>query len=363
MRKKIIILTIFFLGLFMVLTGCGSGGSNSSSSSSGSEGKKELVVVSWGGAGTDAQRAAWYEPFTKETGIKIIEVSPPSTSQIKAQVDSGNVEWDVVLLDIPNIDSLKKDGDYLENIPYDEMDQELLSNLPEEAKRDDGLGAYYWGWALAYRTDVFDVAPKGWEDFWDTEKFPGPRTMPDQPHSNMEVALMADGVKKTDLYPIDENMAEKALDKISEIEPEISSFWKAGAEGARLLADKEAVMGNVFATQAASLIRDGVPVAIQWNQGIYAMDYWVVPKGKMSDEVIQFLEFISQAERQADLSNELPYGPVNKEALQYVDEDIRENLVTHPENLEQMILYDNKNWWGSVISQYRERWEEWKLEQ
>lgn len=352
------------LAAMLVISACGKTGSDSASPNSGdttneSEGKDQLVVVSWGGAGTEAQRAAWYEPFEQETGIEIVEVTPPATSQLKAQVDSGNVEWDVVLMDKTQIGSLTKDGDYLDEIPYEEMDQELLSGIPEEAKRDFGYGAYFWGWALTYRTDVFDKEPQGWVDFWDTDRFPGPRTMPDQPHSTLEVALLANGLDPEDLYPVDE---ETALAKISELKSNISSFWQAGAEGVQMLADKEAVMGQVFSVQAASLIQDGVPVEIQWNQGLYAMDYWVVPKGQMSKEVIQFLEFISQPERQAALSNELPYGPVHEDALEFVNEDVKDNVVTNPKNIEKMVPYDHADWWGAHRDELSQRWQEWKLE-
>ncbi|GAB3794013.1 ABC transporter substrate-binding protein [Virgibacillus kimchii] len=354
MRVKILLIAVFSL-LLIFTAACGD-------ENAGADENDELVIVSWGGAGTEAQTEAWFEPFSEETGIEINVVTPPSASQIKAQVDSGNVEWDIVLFDTPNIDTLINDGDYLEPIPYEEMDQSLLEGMPENSMMEHGIGAYYWGWALTYRSDRFDDPPQNWGDFWDTEQFPGPRTMPDQAHSNMEVALMAMGEDEENIYPIDEAKAQRALDKISEIEPEISTFWNAGAEGVQALADEEAIMGNVFTVQAASLIQDGVPVEIQWNDGIYAMDYWVVPKGQMSDAVIQFFEFISNPERQAALSNILPYGPVHTEALDYVDEDIKENLVTYPENIEQMMEYNNDGSWGAVYNDYAEWWEEWKLE-
>ncbi len=35
-----------------------------------------LVITSWGGSYQDAQRKAYYKPFEKEFGIKIIEDSP-----------------------------------------------------------------------------------------------------------------------------------------------------------------------------------------------------------------------------------------------------------------------------------------------
>jgi putative spermidine/putrescine transport system substrate-binding protein len=357
MKRRLISVILTCFGL-LFLVAC----SNSNDDTTSDTGKKELVVASWGGAGTEAQRVAWYEPFTEETGIKIKEVTPPSAAKLKAQVDSDNIEWDVVLLDSASISSLIKEGEYLEDLPYDKFEKELLEKLPEEAKRNDGIGAYYWAWALTYRTDAFDEVPQGWKDFWDVDKFPGPRTMPNEPTANLEFALMAMDVDPEDIYPIDEEKREVALDKISEIEPHVSKFWDAGAEGAQLLANNEAVMGNLFTAQAAAVIKYGAPVEIQWNGGMYAMDYWTVPKGQMSEEALKFIKFISQPERQAALAEEIPYGPVHEDAFDYIDKDIQKTLVTYPENIEKMTRFDTQDWWGSVFDEYFERWEQWKLE-
>src|SRR5262249_23762536 len=58
---------------------------------------QELVVVHWGGAGGDANRKAYFEPFSKETGIRIIEQTGPGMEKVKAQLDSGTVTWDVLV--------------------------------------------------------------------------------------------------------------------------------------------------------------------------------------------------------------------------------------------------------------------------
>lgn len=368
MRMKEIFLVLALVTV-LALTACGSTNNSAESKEQITndenkqnekvEGNEELAIVSWGGLGTDAQRTAWYEPFTEETGIKIVEVTPPSTAQLKAQVDSGNVEWDVVLMDKSQLDLLMREGDYLDEIDYEAMDQNLLAGIPDEARKDIGVGAYYWAWALTYRTDEYpDNPPTGWKDFYDTEKFEGKRSMPDQPHSTFEIALLADGVNEEDIYPID---VDRALNKIEEITPEINAFWKAGAEGVQMLADKEVSMAHVFTVQAGSLIKKGVPLEIVWDQGLYAMDYWVVPKGQMSEEVTQFLEFISRPENQAALANEAPYGPIHEDSLQYVDEDMLKNVVTNPDNLKQMIPYDSEDYWGEHRESMQAKWEEWKL--
>ncbi|GAA1177461.1 ABC transporter substrate-binding protein [Nesterenkonia xinjiangensis] len=342
------------LSALLLLAGCGGDGS----AEGGGDG--QLVVASWGGSGTEAQREHWYEPFTEETGIEIVEVTPPASAQLKAQVDSGNVEWDLALLEGAAIDALNADGDYLDPLPYEDFDQELLEGIPEEAQREEGVAAYYWGWTQVYRTDVFDDAPQNWEDFWDTENFPGSRTMPDYLRASSEAALMAHGTAPEDLYPID---IDSALDHIGELDGEIATYWDSGAEGVQLLADNEAVIGQVFATQAAPLIAEGVPLDIAWNGGLYAMDYFTVPSGQMSDEVVQFLEFISAPERQAAYANVTGAGPVHEDSFEHVDGEMEQYMITYPENFEQMVQYNHGDWWGEHRDEMEEVWAEWKLEQ
>jgi putative spermidine/putrescine transport system substrate-binding protein len=45
------------------------------------EAEGSLVVASWGGSFQDAQREVLFEPFTEETGIRIIETTGPSLAK------------------------------------------------------------------------------------------------------------------------------------------------------------------------------------------------------------------------------------------------------------------------------------------
>ena len=56
-----------------------------------------VTVVSWGGAYQDSVRKAFFEPFMKETGDKVVEEEfNGEIAKIRAMVESNNVTWDVV---------------------------------------------------------------------------------------------------------------------------------------------------------------------------------------------------------------------------------------------------------------------------
>ncbi|MCD6030912.1 MAG: Tat pathway signal protein, partial [Thermomicrobiales bacterium] len=75
------------------------------------KGSGEVRVQSWGGAFQDAQREAYFQPFQELSGITVIESEGPDISKIKAMVDTGNVEQDVVQVDRNNVIILEQQGD------------------------------------------------------------------------------------------------------------------------------------------------------------------------------------------------------------------------------------------------------------
>ena len=61
-------------------------------------------MVSWGGAYAMSQIKAYHEPFAKENGIQILsEDYNGGLAQIKAQVESGNVTWDLVDIELSDV--------------------------------------------------------------------------------------------------------------------------------------------------------------------------------------------------------------------------------------------------------------------
>ena len=56
---------------------------------------RTIYVNTWGGSWTAAEEAAFFKPFTEQTGIRVRTVAPVSYAKLKAQVQSGNYEWDI----------------------------------------------------------------------------------------------------------------------------------------------------------------------------------------------------------------------------------------------------------------------------
>ena len=266
-----------------------------------------LTFVSFGGVYQEAQRKAWLEPYTELTGVQFTEDENSSNATIKAQVESGQVTWDVV--DVGNDFGLEGNSDLLEPLDY--------SLIPREEMNQD-LGVSDWrvpdmtyGVVLAYNTEATAGAvPEGWADYFDTAKIPGKRGAWDYSEGGMfEFALMADGVAPDDLYPLD---LPRATAKLDTIKDDIV-FWASGAESQELIGSGEVAMSMMWNGRAWSAKNiDQKPVEIQWNQQIVTADYLVVPKGSPNkDAAMRFIAYTACAENNGKTSEHIPYGPTN----------------------------------------------------
>ncbi len=273
------------------------------------KGSGELRIAAYGGTAQDAERTAYFTPFGDLSGIKVRDFAGADLNKVKAMVETGNVEWDVVQLSQGSVKNLMKHGDYFEKIDYDLVD---TANIEPGYRTDYSLDMLVWAEVMAYRTDAFNGAvPVGWADFWDLKKFPGDRALggagPSSPE--LEFALMAAGVTPNKVYPID---IEKAFASYDKVKSSIVKWWETGAVPVQLLSDKEVVATSVWNGRVAAIQAAGVPAAISWDQGLLKRDCWAVPKGSPNKaNAMKFIAFSTMAVPQARLSSLIPYGFVN----------------------------------------------------
>ena len=266
-----------------------------------------LTFASFGGVYQEAQREGWLVPYTALTGVQFQESEESSNATIKAQVEAGNVEWDVV--DVGNDFGLDGNADLLEPLDYTLIKQDEIL---------DGFATTYrvaditYGVVLAYNTDkTAGKVPEGWADFFDTTKFPGKRGLWKYSTGGvLEFALMADGVKPADLYPLD---VPRAIAKLDTIKDDIV-WWESGAQHQELIGSGEVAMSMVWNGRGYSAKHtDNKPVEIQWNQQILTADYFVVPKGTPNKQVaMEFIAWATCAQNNGAVSERIPYGPTNK---------------------------------------------------
>jgi putative spermidine/putrescine transport system substrate-binding protein len=320
------------------------------------QGKGEVVICGWGGSLQEAERKAFFQPFERETGIRVTETSPTNYGKLKAMVDSGNVEWDVVDAGDRHLFAGIQDN-LLEKLDYAAINTKDF--LPS-AVNAHGLGIFYWSTNICRSLRGGDrKSPKSWADFYSVKDFPGARAMRSTAFDNMEIALMADGVALDKVYPLTPEKIDRAYKVLERIKPHVTKWWKVEAQAIQMLTDGEVDFAVGPGGRVAVVRRQGAKVAFEWNQGIVHGDSWVVPRGaKNKKNAMAFIAFASQPERQAEFARQIPYGPLNTKAFQHLSRDEAAQLPTALDNLKLQLSSDSE-WWGKNLNQMEDRWNAW----
>lgn len=325
---------------------------------------EEVIMQDPGGAYGEALRKVMYDPFEAATGIDVVTVQEArSGPRIKAQVEAGKTEWDLTFIFDQETKLL---GDCcLADIDYSKLDesaQKTLASMPENLRRPKGVALQVIGVTMAYNTEKFPEGeqPQNWADFWDVEKFPGARCMPSWPRFVFEAALMADGVAKEDLYPID---MERALKKIAEIKPHVSKWWTTAAQAPQLLLDGEADMCMAYAGRIYNLqVVEGAPVAMTWNQGFVYYDFFAIPKGAPNPEnALKLLSWRLDAARAAELTETYPVAVPSPLVFEAADPAKRELWANNPANMAKAVEW-SPDFWGATSPDGRSTNEEYGQE-
>jgi putative spermidine/putrescine transport system substrate-binding protein len=318
----------------------------------------EITVVNFGGANGNAQKVAFNKPFEAQTGNKVTTVEyNGEQAKIKAMVEAKHVNWDVVEVESGDIGRGCDEGLY-EKLDWSKIAKK--TDLIPEAPHACGVGFFVWSTALAYNADKLKAAPSGWADFWDVKKFPGKRGMRKGARSNLEFALMADGVPPKEVYKVlaTKDGQNRAFKKLDEIKPYIQ-WWEAGAQPPQFLVAGDVVMSTVFNGRIDAAQREGKNLKVVWNGSIYDLDYWAIPKGATNKALAeQYIAFTLSAKAQEEYAKNIAYGPANVNAIKALDAKTLANLPNSPENSKNAVL-QNLAFWTDHGDELEQRFASW----
>jgi putative spermidine/putrescine transport system substrate-binding protein len=312
-----------------------------------------VYVNSYGGVWETSWKKAFFDPFTAQTGIAIKAVPGVLFAKLKAEVQNGNYEYDQCNLGDSEFAQAVHEG------LVERVDREAArtAQLPQSLVRDFSIVSYSLGTNIVYRKDKFpNGGPQSWADFWDVKKFPGPRCLFNRSFTCLAFALLADGVPKDQIYPMD---LDRAFRKMDEIKPHIKVWWQDGAQSQQLIRDAEVDMIAMWNARAIDLIADNVPLELVWNGAELYWSNLIVPKGDPNAKAAwQFAGFVAQAKPQADFTMLLPYGPANPGALALVPEARLRQTPAWPDNEKVMFEHDTV-WLAPRLAEIRDRWTQW----
>lgn len=304
----------------------------------------EITVVNFGGANGNAQKIAYFAPFEKATGNKVIAVEyNGEQAKIKAMVEAKKVTWDVVEVESPDVARGCDEG-LFEQLDYSKIGNK--ADFSPSAVHECGIGTFVWSTVMAYNADKLKSAPTTWADFWNVNKFPGKRALRKGARYNLEFALMADGVAVNDVYKVlrTKDGADRAFKKLTELKPNIQ-WWEAGAQPPQFLVAGDVVMATAYNGRIDAAQREGKNLKITWTGGIYDLDFWVIPKGSPNKDVaLKYIALASSADAQAEYAKNISYGPTNIKALAKLDAKVLSQLPSAPANAKTALRFDVGFW-------------------
>jgi len=315
--------------------------------------QRVVYVNTWGGSWTAAEDAAYFKPFTQATGIQVRTVAPVSFAKLKAQVQSGQYEWDASGLGIVEYSQAVHEN-LLEPVDFSVIDR---ATVPPQNLKPHGISSVTLSTCLVYRKDKFpNGGPQSWADFWDVKKFPGNRCLYDRSFTTLAFALLADGVPADKLYPLD---IDRAFKKLDEIKKHIKVWWSQGAQSQQLIQDGEVDMIAMWNARAQELIDRGAPLEIVWTGAENYTSFRFVPKGNPRAKLAwEYLKFISEPKQEAAFCSILPYGPNNPKSFDYLTPEVAAKLPTRPDRV-KVAHQPDAEWLGPRLAGIRERFAQW----
>lgn len=339
-----------------------------------------VTFVSWGGAYQDSQINAYTNPYQAdhpEVTIVWDESSPEAVARMRAMFEADNLTWDLV--DVTAADAIRLCD---EGLAMEVDHDDILAPAPDGTPATGDFGdlivsdcfipQIVYSTTNGYRTDV-----AAWEGrtpdsvcaLFDTENFPGTRTLERRPINNLEWALLCDGVPMDEIYATLET--EEGIDRAFAMLDRIKDdtlWWTSAAEAIQFMADGEAVMGSSFNGRLFSaIVEQDQPIAMLWDAQVFDIDGWVIPEGLPDDRlnrVLDFLHFATDTQRLADQAAYISYGPARLSSAPLVGThaelgvEMAPHMPTNPANAERVIVF-NYLWWADYRDDLDARFQAW----
>ncbi len=328
----------------------------------------DATFVSWTGNYMRSQMLGFVRPYEALTNKTInVEHYAGGIDEIRDQVQSANVIWDVV--DMTEADVLRACSEGLLEplsgieLPDGSDGTPFVEDFVEGALSECGVGGIRWSTSFAYDTRVFgDDGPKTISDFFDIEKFPGPRAVREDPSVLVEWALMADGVAPEDVYKTLET--DEGLDQAFAMLDKIRSglqFWSYELEPVRYIDEGLVTVTAIWTVSGIQVANEpDSNIQVVTDGAITEMDLYAIPKGTTRlDEALEFIRYASSSEALAEQAKHQPLEPTRRSSYALIPDVIKNDFVTGPNAEDKAILASDAKWWSENYNRISERFKSW----
>ena len=327
---------------------------------------KSITVHSWGGTTSEALRKFAFDPFTKATGIEVIDAAftgmDAFLTQVKASYPPGG-EFNIahlsavydyarytdlgfgVVLDESKIPNLKnvmtKMTDTLRGItngtlsavPYDLGQTGIAYNTKDISKeKAEELGASL----------LYDKSLKGKLGSWGGDF-----------RTNMWYAALHTGQSPNNITDLD-----AVWDVLTEQRGMMKKYWASGSELMSLLANGEISATVAWSGRVAALQAQGHPIGYLAPDGTYSwMEYMYVLKGTDLEVAQKLLNFMLEPEAAIAVAQGQKYPPALDPTKVEMPEDVKKLPAFDPTGKLNGYLFADPAYWNKHQLEWAEKWD------
>lgn len=327
---------------------------------------KSITCHSWGGSTSEALRKFAFDPFTKETGIEVIDAAftgmDAFLTQVKASYPPGG-EFNIahlsavydyarytdlgfgVVLDeskIPNLanvmvkmtETLRKiTKGTLSAVPYDLGQTGIAYNtkkIPREKAEEMGVSL------------IFDKGLRGKLGSWSGDF-----------RTNMWYAALHTGQSPNDIKDID-----AVWNALTEQRGLIKKYWASGSELMSLLANGDIDATVAWSGRVAALQKEGHPIGYLAPEGTYSwMEYMYVLKGTDLDVAQKLLNFMLEPSAAIAVAKGQSYPSSLDPAKIPMPDDIKKLPAFDPTGKLDGYLFADPAYWNTHQIEWAEKWD------
>jgi putative spermidine/putrescine transport system substrate-binding protein len=333
-----------------------------------------LTVMTWPGAYGRAQEAGLMRPYAAGHRVDVhIAEYEGGLGALRRAVATHTYGADVFDMELPDAVAACAAG-LLEPIDANRLPPGADGAHPMRDFFPGALGPCWVGSVVYSQTiaygpigDGSGPKPSRIEDFFDLEKFPGGRGLRRSAAKyNLELALLADGVKPSDIYRVLAQPAgvTRALAKLDTIRGAIV-WWTSPGQPAELIHSGQARYSTILNGDIYDAAIHHQPLGVLWDRQLYEFDVFAIPKGDPKRTMaLDFIHYATGAAPLAAVSDWVPYGPARRSAQALVGKNpelgiaMAPFLPTTPENFRTAFAV-NDVWWHAHGAAIVARWRNW----
>ncbi|WP_366248009.1 ABC transporter substrate-binding protein [Terribacillus aidingensis] len=328
--------------------------------SQGYSGGNTLTVYNWG----DYIDPEVIDDFEKETGITVVYETFDSNEAMMTKIQQGGTSYDVAVPSEYTIEKMKEE-DLL--LPIDHSKIPNLKNIDPrfmDLTFDPGNEysvPYFWGTVgIVYNTKQIEgIDFNSWEDLWD----PALKNKIVLIDGAREIMGMGLNSLHYSLNDTDPEHLQEAYDKLVSLKPNVRALL--GDENKLLMASGEVSIGITWSGDASEIMAENedLDYVVPEEGSNLWFDNMVIPKtAKNIDAAHEFINFMLDPKIAAQNTEYVSYSTPNKEALQYMPEEMVNDERFYPptELTDRLEVYENLG--KENLAKYNELFLKFKME-